>query len=151
MRKGVRQFRQKNSALSGAGSFRQPAHTGTQVKPSKGRSQIRHWSGKRSEKRPCETLPKIGEKKSGRAKARLLLEKTHLPGEFPFYNKARPLQASGAGMNLLRQVILNADLFHDVQLAFEIVDVMFFVEQDLFEQFARPIVAHRRGNLNGFV
>jgi hypothetical protein len=40
---------------------------------------MRQSSGKRSEKRPCETLPKIGAENSGSDKARLLLEKTHLP------------------------------------------------------------------------
>jgi len=40
---------------------------------------MRQSSGKSSEKRPCATLPKIGGKNSGSDKARLLLEKTHLP------------------------------------------------------------------------
>src|SRR5580700_9648264 len=78
-RKGVRQLRQKNSALNGAGSFRQSAQTGTREKRRKGRSQMRHSSGKSSEKRPCDTVPKIGGKNSENDAARLLLEKTHLP------------------------------------------------------------------------
>src|ERR1017187_2580827 len=78
-RKGVRQLRQKNSAVSGAGSFRQSAHTGTREKRRKGRLQMRHSSGKSSEKRPCDTVPKIGGKNSESDTARLLLEKTHLP------------------------------------------------------------------------
>ena len=36
-------------------------------------------------------------------------------------------------MNLLGQVILQPDLFNDVQLPFQIVDVMFFIKQNLFE------------------
>src|SRR5579871_501285 len=88
LRNGVRQLRQKNSALSGAGSCRQSAHTGTSEKRCRGRSHTRHSSGKRSEKRPWETVPKIGGKSSESDKARRLLEKTHLPGELLFYNKA---------------------------------------------------------------
>src|ERR1039457_6358312 len=78
-RKGVRQLRQKNSAVSGAGSFRQSAHTGTREKRRKGRLQMRHSSGKSSEKRPCDTVPTIGEKSGGSEPARRLLEKPPPP------------------------------------------------------------------------
>src|SRR5579862_8318673 len=85
-RNGVRQLRQKNSAVSGWGSRRQPAQTGMCVNFWRGRSQMRHSSGKTSEKRPCETVPKTGGRKPGNDMARLLLEKTHLPGELLLYN-----------------------------------------------------------------
>src|ERR1022692_4801222 len=172
-RKGVRQLRQKNSAVSGAGSFKQSAHTGTREKRRKGRLQMRHSSGKSSEKRPCDTVPKIGGKNSESDTARLLLEKTHLPVNLhsttnPPVTEPRPLpsrdryraatvrERSGtstlaARMNLLRQVVVQPDLLDDMQLPFQVIDVMLFVQQDLLEQLARPVVAHVRGHLDRFI
>src|ERR1017187_3497694 len=179
-RKGVRQLRQKNSAVSGAGSFRQSAHTGTREKRRKGRLQMRHSSGKSSEKRPCDTVPKIGGKNSESDTARLLLEKTHLPVNLhsttnPPVTEPRPLpsrdrkgavrhlnpcltvrERSGtstlaARMNLLRQVVVQPDLLDDMQLPFQVIDVMLFVQQDLLEQLPRPVVAHVRGHLDSCI
>src|ERR1017187_4540852 len=128
-RNGVRQLRQKNSALRGAGSVRQSAHTGTRVNRRNGRLQMRHSSGKSSEKRPCDTVPKIGGKNSESDNARLLLEKTHLPVNLHsttnpplFYNKPFPwwrrrfrlrFSTLPARMNLLRQVVVQPDLLDD--------------------------------------
>jgi len=150
LRKGVRQFRQKNSALSGAGCFRQSAQTGTREKRPRGRSQMRQSSGKSSEKRPCDTVPKIGGKNSESGNARLLLEKTHLPVNLHSTTNPPGLRFA-ARMNLLREVVVQPDLLDDVQLSFQIIDVMLFVEQDLFEQLARSVVAHVRGHLDGFI
>src|ERR1019366_10801999 len=149
-RKGVRQLRQKNSALSGAGSFRQSAHPGTRDKRRKGRSQMRHSWGKSSEKRPCDTVPKIGGKDSGSDKARRLLEKTHLPVNLHSTTNP-PGSGLAARMNLLRQVVVQPNLLDDMQLPFQVIDVMLFVQQDLFEQLARSVVAHVRGHLDGCI
>jgi len=93
---------------------------------------MRHSSGNRREKRPCETLPKIGGKKSGSDKARLLLEKTHLPVNL--HSTLIPaLLSLPARVNLLRQIIFQPNLFHDMQLPFQVVDMMLFVQQDLLE------------------
>src|SRR5579862_4239027 len=89
LRYGVRQLRQKYSAVRGGGCFRQSAQTGTEENLSSGRSQMRHSSGKMSEKRPCETVPKIGGGEAGSDKARLLLEKTHLPVNLHFTSNSR--------------------------------------------------------------
>jgi hypothetical protein len=96
---------------------------------------MRHSSGKSSEKRPCDTVPKIGGKDSANDNARRLLEKTHLPVNL--YSTTNPCNSVfPARMNLLRQIVIQPDLIDDMQLPFEIVDVMFFVQQDLFEQLA---------------
>src|SRR5437588_12937916 len=82
--KAVRQFKQKNSALSGAGSRKHSSQTGTRENLRRGRSQTRHSSGKSREKNPCDSVPKIGGTHSENARVRLLLEKTHLPVNFHF-------------------------------------------------------------------
>lgn len=72
---------------------------------------MRHSSGNSSEKRPCDTVPKIGGENSENDKARLLLEKTHLPVNLhsttnPAVNeplKARSQQAAEFGRKLLRE------------------------------------------------
>src|SRR5262252_430127 len=42
---------------------------------------------------------------------------------------------------LLRQVILIRHFSDRMQLSFEPVDVVFFVQQNLLQQFARPVIA----------
>lgn len=126
----MRQLRQKNSAVSGAGSRRQSAQTGTRENRYNGRSQTWHSSGNRIEKRPWGTCPKIGGIRSESDKARLLLEKTHLPVILYFTTKPSRLTSR---VHLLREVIVDADLVDDVQLPFQIVDVMFFVQKNLLE------------------
>jgi hypothetical protein len=48
---------------------------------------MRQSSGKSSAKRPWEIVPNIGGIDSENDSARRLLEKTHPPREFSFYNK----------------------------------------------------------------
>jgi len=39
-------------------------------------------------------------------------------------------------MDVLRQIIVEADLAHDVELALEVIDVFFLIDQNLLEQLA---------------
>src|SRR5437016_1549649 len=63
----------------GCGALRQARQTGTREISERGLLQILQSSGKKSEKRPCETLRTTGKLKiEGNTAANLLLEKTHL-------------------------------------------------------------------------
>jgi hypothetical protein len=75
----VRQETQKNSAASGSGALKQARQTGTLATSISGCWQILQLSGKKSEKRPCESfrIP-VRSKTEGINAASPLLEKTHL-------------------------------------------------------------------------
>ena len=51
MRYGVRQLTQKYSALKGCASLRQLRQTGKRATSRRGCAQMRHWSGKKREKK----------------------------------------------------------------------------------------------------
>src|SRR5215831_20220593 len=51
----------------------------------------------------------------------------------------------------LRQVVLVCHLLDGMQLAFEVVDMMFFVDQNLLQQLARTVVGGGHAGLDAVV
>src|SRR3546814_14159574 len=51
---------------------------------------------------------------------------------------------------LALQIVLQADLVDEFDLGFQVVDVLFGVVQDVLEQVARYVVAHRFAMRDGF-
>jgi hypothetical protein len=70
--------------------------------------------------------------------------------EFPGFLVSLVLAFLGF-VQLLGQVVLVGHLFNRVQLAFQPVDVVFFIVQDLLHQFARTVVPYRYGDLDAVV
>ena len=56
-----------------------------------------------------------------------------------------------AFVQLLREVVLHAHFADGMELAFQPVDVVFFIFQDLFQQFARSVVAGFHGGFDSII
>ena len=54
-------------------------------------------------------------------------------------------------VKLLRKIVLDADFIDGVQLAFQVVDMLFLVAEDFLEQGPGGVVADFGGDLDGIV